>query len=115
MLIMDKSKIFFLVTIPIKCRNKLAVTNSIEILKIKQKIKFLINLMGEFEDFSYKGQNYFSKYQKFFTSKWIIIKNLNMDYKYYIYTWLIINLKKNNADIIISNLISIIPLFIIHF
>ena len=89
MLIMDKSKnIFFWSPFLSNVGTKLAVTNSIEILKDKTKNKiFLINLMGEFEDFSYKGvKNYFSKYQKFFTSKWIIIKNLNMDYKYYIYT-----------------------------
>ena len=35
-----------------------------------------------------------------------------MDYKYYIYTLAYNKFEKNNADIIISNLISIIPLFI---
>ena len=56
MLIMDKSKnIFFWSPFLSNVGTKLAVTNSIEVLKDKTKNKiFLINLMGEFEDFSIK-------------------------------------------------------------
>lgn len=112
---MSKSKnIFFWSPFLSNVGTKLAVTNSIEILKDKTNNKiFLINLMGEFEDFSYKGV----KKITFLNIKNILPQNGLLS-KISIWTisiisipWLIINLKKNNADIIISNLISIIPLF----
>ena len=70
--------------------------------------------MGEFEDFSYKGVKKitFLNIKNFLPQNGLLSKISIWTISIISIPWLIINLKKNNADIIISNLISIIPLFI---
>lgn len=116
---MNNSKnIFFWSPFVSKVGTRLAVTNSIEALKKNTKHKlYLINLIGEFNDYSFTGikKINFLDIKDFIPERGFSSKVCLWIISIFSIPWLIFTLKKNKADIIISNLVSIIPLFVNFF
>ena len=92
---------------------KNAVMNSAEIIKKRSKNKiFLVNTFGELNDVNIKSLNILN-----FCNVYKFLPKTGLKSKFIIYTLCIIlfpillyNLKKNKIDVIISNLVSFLPL-----